>query len=1621
MAKVAGGAGLNFVARLDTNRFKREKAEFEKMLKDLGVTTSKASQGLDTRQVSAYQQGMNKLKQELLEQKKVWQELRNEEALAKGISAESKAAVDALKIAEQQLTNQLRAGRISADEYALSQKRIVDAQKLAVAQQREADRQAAEANKRQREQLALARQQEQQRERNRRQLARESSEYYKLNQALNTVRNRAKDVQAAMFRLEQQGKKNSNEYATLERRSKNLNAQTQVLNRGITQIDASLGLHQRHVGDYGRALDGLSPIFASVNARLALLGTSLDQLATRNGLRAFGTQIAAVGGNILKFLISPVGLVITALGALFALFQSNKGTVIDFDDRLLNVGKTTGLTGRSLNDLGKELVNLSRRLETVSAIKLAEYATVAGQLGVKGKDDILAFSEALAKLEIATDIKGEDGGKEIARLLTLTDGGVQNVGLFGDEIVNLGNNFAATEKEILSNAEAISQNTGLYRIGRQDVLAYAVATKAVGLEAEVVGSSFNRTLATFEKSIRTGKNLDVLAKQTGLSIDELKAKFRDNAAGVFNDFIKGLNQVDQSGGSVNAVLNEIGISAVRDQRVIATLATSGYDVLSRAMVTVRDASGSMNQEFDTASGKLVNQSAKFGVAWDNLVLSIENGQGVIGRSAAGVVGAFTDIVDGLTPSTRSMFINEEAVKSLTSRYDELQEKSKLMGGAIRLSKEEQEELRKVTAQIGDLIPSVITRFDAYGNALDINRGKVDSMTKAQRELLAVQNKSALRDANQKFNSSVNAQKAFQDSALEGTGFFINDKDIATFKDQAVLFSGYAYEAAKEVRALGGTLTKAQKDTIAYYEKQEEVIKKTKRTVTENELETAKSAVRSTDVIKAEIKTLVDAQKGLDTKSKASQDNAVRLRALRKELSQANGSSGPAKPRGEDSEIKQQRSMQAEIDALTKKGRSKQLDADAQELADIDAKYAKIRAKAVAFNKDPKNKSKGLKVDAGGLLLAQSTEEDALRDKQSSEKLKVSLDAQKKLYDDFEQYKTKIGADAAKERFANEVGSAESYLEYLNQQRNKLLGVDDTSKGSSSGGENTRLQLEVLDKQIAEERAIRKKADNEIFANAILAAQTHLDKLKGIELQFNQYRKALGENATKEQLEQLAIQEDAAKRAANAENAYRLAGVDALMENIDALTRQKAVEGLNKAIAIYKVQYEKGFISAKEYYDKLAVLESKRSEVNGTQNNPFARISESIKRYQDQLRSADANSTVTKNVQKDMFAAISDGAGAASQVIGDVAGSLQELGIGGEGLQDTLKGVQGILDGASGIAKGIASGNPVDIITGSIKLLTSAITLFNTKDKNLEKQIKKYQDQLKSLGKAYAQLDRDVQNSVGTSVYSDQAAQIENLKQQQIALTKARDAERGKKKADQGKIDEYQNQIDSIPGQIEDVQKAIAQNLIQGTFKDLSNSLADALTSAFAAGEDGIAAMDKSLDAFIANAIKGQLRIALLEAPIKKFTDELTEYAKGNNNSVLGFDFDKYKDELKKAGANFNDALKGAGDFFKDTGTATGGSNSNAVSRAQITEETGSRLEGIARVQYDEIKRQTLVLTTTDKSIGLMYKGVMDSFVELQAINANTFRTANNTDLLNNKLDAIIANTKPTVTPRGQGI
>jgi hypothetical protein len=704
---------------------------------------------------------------------------------------------------------------------------------------------------------------------------------------------------------------------------------------------------------------------------------------------------------------------------------------------------------------------------------------------------------------------------------------------------------------------------------------------------------------------------------------------------------------------------------------------------------------------------------------------------------------------------------------------------------------------------------------------------------------------------------------------------------------------------------------------------------------------------------------------------------------------------PPKGKSDENFLNAQRALQQKVNAIGEEYARKSLSKDEAEVQAVRDKFKKIADEVAKFNANPKNK---YKVDGSSLDGTRDKAIEDLRYKQDTAKFGVQLEEQKKIYAAYETFKTTFGEEAANVRFAKELELAKTTAE---KEAKELAGL--ATKMVVGGGLNNNQQerFNLLTKDLKAQSDIKQAQQDKDLAEALKAAKSHAEKLVEIDEDYEKNVKALGENASDEQIAILKKDRDAQKSSVNEEYAYAQSGYADLMENLLDMTKKAAIERLREMKKGYLTGDLGKDLTPAQKGKAVNQIDSQIDSLDGTNNNPFQQAYKGITEYREALKNAKTDSIGLADAQSRMFNGIAAGAQAANSIFGDVTGALSNLGIGNDKYtQATLKSIQGLLGGVGDLAKGLASGNPVDIIKGSISILTSAIELFNTKDKKLEHQIDAYKADLASLQKAYAELDKAVQNSVGDSYYTDSAKEIENLKQQQQDLIKSRDAENAKKKTDGNKINEYNKQIDAIPDKIEAVKKAISQNLIQGSFKDLSNSLADALTTAFQAGQNGIASMDASLNSFIGNAIKNSLKLKLIEPIIKSLTDDLVKYAQGNNNSIVGFDFKSYKDKLNSAGKTFSDALNANQEFFVGTAANASSSSSNSLSGAikGITAPQADLLAG----QFGGLRLAQLELTkvTQTNHFELMQANT-NKLNNLIKIEANTGRTANNTDRLAN--------------------
>src|SRR5699024_6706649 len=151
-------------------------------------------------------------------------------------------------------------------------------------------------------------------------------------------------------------------------------------------------------------------------------------------------------------------------------------------------GVTTTVEGTTQQVSGLEggLRDMARELPATHS-EIAAVAEAAGALGV-ATPDVEGFTETMVKLGETTNLTADEAATSIAQISnvmgTMDREGSEGVERFGAALVQLGNNGASTERDILMMAQRISSTASVIGMSEADVLGYSNALASVGIQAD---------------------------------------------------------------------------------------------------------------------------------------------------------------------------------------------------------------------------------------------------------------------------------------------------------------------------------------------------------------------------------------------------------------------------------------------------------------------------------------------------------------------------------------------------------------------------------------------------------------------------------------------------------------------------------------------------------------------------------------------------------------------------------------------------------------------------------------------------------------------------------------------------------------------------------------------------------------------------------------------------------------------------------------------------------------------------------------------------------------------------------------------------------------------------------
>lgn len=276
---------------------------------------------------------------------------------------------------------------------------------------------------------------------------------------------------------------------------------------------------------------------------------------------------------------------------------------------------------------------------------------------------------------------------------------------------------------------------------------------------------------------------------------------------------------------------------------------------------------------------------------------------------------------------------------------------------------------------------------------------------------------------------------------------------------------------------------------------------------------------------------------------------------------------------------------------------------------------------------------------------------------------------------------------------------------------------------------------------------------------------------------------------------------------------------------------------------------------------------------------------------------------------------------------------------------------------------------------------------------------------------------------GTEALKTYQAQYVSLVAQRRELEGQLRDEESKKKSDSGKIADYQQQINELNGQIRYFIEDLAKELYAIDFDDWAGQISDALTNAFANGEDAALAFDDAVNNIMKNVANSILKNLVIAPMMEKLQQKL--FGDENGNGGVFKSFEDLNNNTELAASTIKDFFDTEGNamldasqkfleaFDKATGgalAATGESDTSGLSKGiqGVTEDTADLLGSyLNSIRQDVSVKRMLQGKFFNEDFPKMSVIAQVQLQQLNAIARNTERNAQFAEEIRDMFNRII--------------
>src|SRR5690625_4381315 len=288
----------------------------------------------------------------------------------------------------------------------------------------------------------------------------------------------------------------------------------------------------------------------------------------------------------------------------------------DYDQAFRSVQRTSLTAGAAASELKEELISLTTEIPR-SFDEVTNIATLGSQMDIP-TEHLTKFTETVAMFSSTTDASVDKAAMSLGRLAQLTKTSVGDIDRLASAIYYTGINSVATEEQILTISEQIAASGNLAGFAADEIIGLSAAMASLGVQPEAARGAIMRIFNNIRMAVdEGGEALQKFADVAGTTAGNFATTWLKEPERAFSQFVEGLSRLSDEGRAVSMVLKDLGMSNVRDLRVMELLADN-TDVYAAAMANAASAYEENSALADGYAIQVDNLNDALTVLWNSL-------------------------------------------------------------------------------------------------------------------------------------------------------------------------------------------------------------------------------------------------------------------------------------------------------------------------------------------------------------------------------------------------------------------------------------------------------------------------------------------------------------------------------------------------------------------------------------------------------------------------------------------------------------------------------------------------------------------------------------------------------------------------------------------------------------------------------------------------------------------------------------------------------------------------------------------------------------------------------------------------------------------------------------------